>query len=61
MGDDLWLKLWHFKIYITLILGVICTAWFLIGGVIDVTGLFRALANSRADDSDDGTVSYEDK
>ena len=28
---------------------------------INVTGLFRALANSRADDSDDGTVSYEDK
>ena len=61
MSDEMWLKLWHFKIYITLILGVICTAWFLIGGLIDVTGLFKALANSRTDDSDDGTVSHEDE
>ena len=54
--DSQWLDLWHFKIYVTLILGVGCTIWFLIGGIYDVVNLFRALANSKADDSDDGSV-----
>lgn len=56
LNDDHWLTLWHAKVYITLILGVICTVWFLVGGIVDVIGLFRALNNSKLDDSDDGSV-----
>ncbi|MBR2344848.1 MAG: sodium:solute symporter [Lentisphaeria bacterium] len=54
--NEWWLRLWHFKIYLTLILGVGCTIWFLIGGIIDVVGLFKALANSIQNDADDGSV-----
>lgn len=56
LTNDDWLTLWHVKIYITLILGVGCTVWFLVGGIVDVYGLFKALSNVKRDDSDDGSV-----
>ena len=56
LTDDNWLSLWYVKIYISLILGVVCTLWFLIGGIVDVIGLFKALARSRVDNTDDGSV-----
>ena len=59
LTNDDWLALWHVKVYITLILGVVCTLWFLIGGICDVVGLFKALKNSTQDDSDDGSVTKE--
>jgi SSS family solute:Na+ symporter len=51
-----WLGLWHFKIYLTLILGVGCTIWFLIGGIVDVVRLFIALRESKQNDADNGSV-----
>lgn len=54
--NEWWPRLWHFKVYLTLILGISCTLWFLVGGVFDVANLFKALKNSRQNDADDGTV-----
>ena len=51
-----WLRLWHVQIHVTLILGVIVTLWFLIGGVVDVRALFKALRGMRRNDADDGSV-----
>ena len=51
-----WMLLWHIKIYFTLILAIICTIWFLIGGIVDMIGLFRALKASVINDADDGSV-----
>ncbi len=51
-----WLGLWHVKIYVTLILALICTTWFLIGGVFDVIGLFKALSKVDRNKADDGSV-----
>ena len=51
-----WMSLWHIKIYITLILAFITTVWFLIGGLVDVTRLFKALSILKRNDSDDGSV-----
>ena len=56
VSNSQWMALWHFKIYLSLILGVGCTVWFLIGGVVDVVRLFIALKNSVQNDADDGTV-----
>jgi SSS family solute:Na+ symporter len=56
INDTHWLALWHAKIYVTLVLGVICTVWFLIGGLVDVVALFKALKNSVQNDADDGSV-----
>ena len=55
-----WLALWHFKIYLTLVLGVGCTVWFLIGGIIDSVKLFIALRNTVRNDADDGSVPTEE-
>lgn len=60
LTNDDWLTLWHVKIYVTLILGVGCTIWFLIGGIVDVIRLFRDLERSKLDDSDDGSVTRSD-
>ncbi len=54
--DSQWMNLWRFKIYVTLILGISCTFWFLIGGIVDVTRLFKALKNSEQNDADNGSV-----
>lgn len=51
-----WFMLWHFKVFITLVLGFGCTLWFLCGGIRDVAGLFKALKSVRANDSDNGMV-----
>ena len=51
-----WLTLWHAKIYITLILGFGVTVWFILGGIVDVVELFKALANLKRDAADDGSV-----
>lgn len=51
-----WLTLWHVKIYITLILGFCVTVWFIIGGIIDVVALFKALTSIKRDAADDGSV-----
>ncbi len=54
--DSQWLGLWQVKIYITVILAVVTTVWFLVGGVVDVTRLFRDLRKIQQNDADDGTV-----
>ena len=54
--NEWWLKLWHFKVYLTLILGVACTIWFLVGGIVDVSRLVKALKESKQNDADDGSV-----
>lgn len=51
-----WMMLWHSKIYITLILALICTTWFLIGGIFDVIDLFKSLRSVNRNRADDGSV-----
>jgi Sodium:solute symporter family len=51
-----WLSLWHVKLYVTLILSMITTVWFLIGGIADVIKLFKSLSSKQRNDEDDGTV-----
>lgn len=47
-----WLKIWFFS----LILGTVCTLWFLGGGLRDAYRLFRDLRAEKVDAEDDGTV-----
>lgn len=56
VSDAQWLSLWHIKLYITLILAFITTVWFLIGGLVDVTRLFKSLRALVRNDADDGSV-----
>lgn len=56
VSDAQWIALWHVKVYVILVIGVVCTAWFFIGGIWDVVKLFRDLKSSVSNDADDGTV-----
>ena len=51
-----WLSLWHVNVFLTLILGIIVTIWFLIGGLVDVKDLFKSLGSMKRNDNDDGSV-----
>jgi len=54
--DKWWLGFWSFKIWLTVILGIITTVWFLLGGVRDIRRLFYALQTARRNRFDDGRV-----
>lgn len=55
--DSLWVKWWAFKVAITIIVGIIFTIWFLIGGFRDLVDMVRTLKKVDRDVNDDGHVS----
>jgi SSS family solute:Na+ symporter len=56
-SDDTWAAYWHITaIILPLIIGVLTTIWFTIGGTTDLIKFFRRLKAQRIDHRDDGTV-----
>ena len=51
-----WLKFWHFYLIMSLVLGIVMTIVFTVGGFIDLKYLFNKLATLKRDDLDDGMV-----
>ena len=51
-----WLAFWHFKMELTIFLGLITTVWFLWGGMRDFFDLFRSLKSAIQKTDDDGCV-----
>ena len=45
---------------LSFVLGIITTVWFLIGGIVDISAMFRRLKAIRVDESDDGWVEKTD-
>jgi SSS family solute:Na+ symporter len=58
MPDSAWCGIWAFKIWISVVLGIGMTIWFLYGGVKDAFQLFRDLREVKLDEHDDGTVEH---
>ncbi len=56
ISDEGWIKWWGFKVLITIIISLIATVWFLIGGIRDLVDFVRHLKNIQRDASDDGSV-----
>jgi SSS family solute:Na+ symporter len=56
MPDSAWCGIWAFKIWISVVLGIGMTIWFLYGGIKDALQLFRDLRAVKLDEHDDGTV-----
>lgn len=56
ISDDNWIRWWAFMVTVTIVVGIIATVWFLIGGFKDLGDLIRTLKNVDRDLSDDGTV-----
>jgi SSS family solute:Na+ symporter len=57
--ESTWGKFWHFYVWLSVVLGVVTTIWFTIGGLVDLKGLFRRLSAMDRDESDDGSVEHE--
>ena len=51
-----WASFWHIYIMSIFCLGVPITIWFTVGGILDIKGLFRTLADADRDVQDDGRV-----
>ncbi|UCD28458.1 MAG: sodium:solute symporter [Planctomycetota bacterium] len=58
ISDEAWMSFWHFIIWMSIVLGVVTTLWFLIGGLRDLKIMFELLRTRARDHTDDGTV-YE--
>jgi SSS family solute:Na+ symporter len=58
MPDGSWCGIWAFKIWISVVLGIGMTIWFLYGGIKDALRLFRDLRAVKLDEHDDGTVEH---
>ena len=59
VDESTWGKFWHFYVWLSVVLGVITTIWFTIGGLVDLKALFRRLGKMDRDESDDGTVEHK--
>lgn len=54
--DSSWATFWVWRIGITLVIGIITTIWFLIGGLHDVRDMFHTLSTVKRNTLDDGMV-----
>ncbi|MBK7188783.1 MAG: hypothetical protein IPH86_08940 [bacterium] len=58
--DTQWLRFWHTRFWIEIVVSSLVMIWFTIGGVRDVRRMLRDLRDRKRDDSDDGYV-HEDR
>lgn len=59
LGTKWWASMWHFYLVLQVIISVPATAWFAVGGIIDIRLLFKKLDNTVRDHTDDGRVVHE--
>ena len=60
-GDGFFRGWWAFRTGFTVVLGVVATIWFLIGGFRDLFALFRTLRTVARDATDDGSVRPDER
>ena len=53
-----WLDFWKYYVLSLLILSILTTIWFAIGGIFDVKRFFKRLSSIKRDDDDDGLVQH---
>ncbi len=56
VGNLAWMKFWYFFIGVNLVVSVLITAWFTIGGLRDIRAMFAELKTMQRDARDDGRV-----
>ena len=60
ISKQAWLSFWHGWIWFILLMSIVLTVWFTIGGFIDMRYLFNKLKIQEADEVDDGRVVGDD-
>ena len=56
LGLGHWKAFWHGYVIVAVVLGIVTTIWFSIGGCIDLADLIQRLKKQRVDEHDDGRV-----
>ncbi|MCD4831345.1 MAG: hypothetical protein K8R02_05980 [Anaerohalosphaeraceae bacterium] len=56
VSTESWEKFWYFYIILSLVVGIVITIWFFIGGMHDIKDMFRTLREAKRNDLDDGMV-----
>lgn len=56
VSEETWIAFWKVNLWISVILGIFTTAWFIYGGVGDVRRMFVDLNQATLDAADDGVV-----
>ncbi|WP_309383309.1 sodium:solute symporter family protein [Cerasicoccus frondis] len=56
VSEETWITFWQVNLWISVILGIFTTGWFIYGGVGDVRRMFADLNEVQLDVDDDGTV-----
>ena len=51
-----WVKFWHFKLWLLLVLSFAVTIWLTIGGFRDMRNMLKVLLKEEIDENDDGRV-----
>jgi len=59
--DTQWLRFWHTRFWIEIVISSLVMVWFTIGGVRDVRRMLRDLNARQRDDTDDGYVHDTDR
>ena len=54
--DSFWLKWWIFQTVALVVVSIVVTIWFILGGVIDLKVMLRMLTTAKRNERDDGTV-----
>jgi hypothetical protein len=60
LSTEAWTAYWHGWTWFILVCAIIVTAWFTIGGFVDLRNLFRDLRARTVDVRDDGRVEQTD-
>ncbi len=56
IGEDAWIAFWKINLWISVLLAVFTSLWFIAGGIRDVRQMFHDLRHARVDEDDDGRV-----
>lgn len=54
--DSTWATFWAWRIGITLVIGIVTTVWFFLGGIHDIRDMFHTLKTAKRNVLDDGMV-----
>ena len=59
--DVAWMKFWYIYIWISILVGGVCTIWIFCGGLRDMKKLFLNLKSQAVDEGDDGFVRKDER
>ena len=54
--DSCWELFWFLRIWLMVIVGIVCTVWIGWGGILNMFDFFKDLKSRKYDENDDGTV-----